>query len=122
MLARNFRRCSLRKLIPLVYWHVLERTSSYEILNDPQSRELYDRLGMDGLSKNAGPHMDAADIFAQFFETGFNFDFGPGMGSGMRTKGKDSTIIHEVTLEDLYNGKLVKMDLEKEVVCSQCKG
>ncbi|KAF8624538.1 hypothetical protein AX15_005845 [Amanita polypyramis BW_CC] len=99
-----------------------EMLAAYEILSDPQSRELYDRLGMDGLSKDAGPHMDATDIFAQFFETGFNFDFGPGMGSGMRTKGKDSTIIHEVTLEDLYNGKSVKMNLEKDAVCAQCKG
>jgi DnaJ homolog subfamily A member 2 len=67
--------------------------------------------------------MDPADIFAHFFgET--MFTFGPsGGGPGRRRgKGEDSVIPYEVTLEDLYNGKTVKMNMEKEIVCSQCKG
>lgn len=66
--------------------------------------------------------MDPADIFAQFFgET--MFSFGPGAGAPrQRGKGEDSVIPYEVTLEDLYNGKTVKMNMEKEVVCGQCKG
>jgi len=28
----------------------------------------------------------------------------------------------EVTLEDIYNGKTIKMSLEREVLCSSCKG
>lgn len=96
---------------------------SYEILSDSDSREVYDRFGMEGLSKNAGPHMDAADVFAQFFESGFGFGFGPGATFGARRPGgQDSVVPYEVTLEDLYNGKSVKMNLEKEVVCTQCKG
>jgi DnaJ family protein A protein 2 len=68
--------------------------------------------------------MDAADLFAQFFggETGFGFSFGPGSGGPRRGKGADSVIPQEVTLEDLYNGKHVKMNMEKEVICGQCKG
>ncbi len=27
-----------------------------------------------------------------------------------------------MTLEDLYNGKSVKMNMEKEIVCGICKG
>ncbi|KAK2460908.1 hypothetical protein APHAL10511_007378 [Amanita phalloides] len=100
-----------------------EMLAAYEILNDSQSRELYDRFGMEGLSKNAGPHMDATDIFAQFFGAGFGFEFGPQAGFGARrTTGQDSIVPYEASLEDLYNGKLVKMNLEKEVVCTQCKG
>lgn len=56
------------------------------------------------------------DIFSQFFT--FGFDFGP----RKRTKGQDSVIPCEVTLEDLYNGRTLKMNMEKEVVCSTCKG
>jgi hypothetical protein len=82
---------------------------------------------MAGITGGAGgPGMDAADLFAQFFTSGhpmFGFDFGPDIGTGRRAgKGDDSVIPHEVTLEDLYNGKSVKINMEKDVVCSQCKG
>lgn len=98
----------------------------YEILGDPQTREAYDRHGMDGLRADNG--MDAADLFAQFFGGGgggpqFAFDFGGGAGpSRRRNKGQDSVLPYEVTLEDLYNGKSVKMNMEKEAVCGGCKG
>lgn len=71
--------------------------------------------GMDG--------MDPADIFTELFgaSMGFGFDFGPSRGP-RRRKGQDSNIPYEVSLEDLYNGKTVKMNMEKEVVCGTCKG
>jgi DnaJ family protein A protein 2 len=99
-----------------------EMLAAYEILSDPDSRELYDRFGMQGLSKDAGPNMDPSDVFAQFFEAGFSFDFGPGSGFGKSRGKKQDVLTQEVTLEDLYNGKSIKMDLQKEVVCAQCKG
>jgi DnaJ family protein A protein 2 len=69
--------------------------------------------------------MDPADLFAQFFGAAggpnmFGFDFGPA-ASGPR-RGKDSVISHDVTLEDLYTGKSVKMNMSKEAVCAPCKG
>lgn len=72
-----------------------------------------------------GPGMDPADIFAELFGGGMNFGFdfgGPGSRGPRRTKGQDSNIPYEVTLEDLYNGKTVKMNMEKEAVCGVCKG
>lgn len=84
---------------------------------------------MAGLSKSGPGGMDgmgAADIFAQFFGGGgggmdFGFDFGPG-GGRRRGKGEDTTVPYDVTLEDLYNGKAVKLSMEKEIVCGVCKG
>lgn len=72
---------------------------------------------------SGGPGMDPADLFSELFGgMHFGFDFG-GPGSGpRRTKGEDSVITYDVTLEDLYNGKSVKMNMEKEAVCSVCKG
>lgn len=54
----------------------------------------------------------------------FGFDFGPG-GAGpsrRRGKGEDAVIPHTVTLDELYNGKTLKLNLEKEAVCGSCKG
>lgn len=68
--------------------------------------------------------MDPQDLFAEFFGGSgmrFGFDFGPNMRP-KRAKGEDSVIPYEVSLEDLYNGKSVKMNMEKEVVCGSCKG
>ncbi|KAF6757205.1 DnaJ-domain-containing protein [Ephemerocybe angulata] len=98
-----------------------EMAAAYEILNDPDAREVYDRHGMDGLSKGAGGGGDPNDMFAQFFaQSGmFGFDFG---APPRRSKGENTTVPYEVTLEDLYNGKTVKMNMEKEAVCSHCHG
>lgn len=77
---------------------------------------------MEGLTRGGGGHgMDPADIFAQFFGGNpmFGFDFGP---ERRRGKGEDTVIPYDVTLEDLYNGKSVKMNMETEVVCGSCKG
>ena len=62
------------------------------------------------------------DIFEQMFGGGgFSFSFGPGMGSQPRGS-EDSIIAHDVTLEDLYNGKHVKMNIEREILCGSCQG
>lgn len=80
---------------------------------------------MAGLTKGGSGGMDgmaAADIFAQFFGGDF-FDMNMGPGAGRRRgKGEDTTVPYDVTLEDLYNGKSVKLSMEKEVVCGTCKG
>ncbi|EDR08435.1 uncharacterized protein LACBIDRAFT_159402, partial [Laccaria bicolor S238N-H82] len=101
--------------------------AAYEILSDPQTRAAYDSEGLDGLTGAGGPHMNAEDLFAQFFGGGgaapmFGFDFGPAGSGRRRGKGEDSLIPHDVTLEDLYNGKSVKMNMEKEILCGVCKG
>ena len=80
---------------------------------------------MAGLGGRDGPGgVDPADFFAQFFtgSGGFSFEFESGGPSRRRGKGQDSVIPYDVTLDDLYNGKAVKMNMEKEVVCSVCKG
>lgn len=72
-----------------------------------------------------GSRANPADIFAEFFggAARFGFEFGPGSGgTNRRRKGQDSVIPYEVTLEDLYNGKTVKMNMEKEALCGACKG
>ncbi|KAI6133537.1 DnaJ C terminal domain-containing protein [Pisolithus croceorrhizus] len=82
-----------------------EMAAAYEILSDPNTREVYDREGMDGLtgSRGGGMPADPAEMFAQ-------------------RKGENTEISYDVTLEDLYNGKSVKINMEKEVICTTCNG
>ncbi|KAL0954649.1 hypothetical protein HGRIS_003601 [Hohenbuehelia grisea] len=98
-----------------------EMAAAHEILSDSDTREVYDRAGMAGLGPNgrgsSSANMDAADLFAQFFGGPGMFGFPPG-----RRGAQNSIIPHTVTLEDLYNGKSVKINLEKEAVCGSCKG
>jgi DnaJ family protein A protein 2 len=75
--------------------------------------------------------VDPGEFFASFFGAAggggmnFGFDFGAG-GAGpsrrRRGKGEDTVIPHDVTLDELYNGKTLRLNLEKEAVCGTCKG
>lgn len=77
------------------------------------------------------PDMD--DIFASMFGGGFgmHFDDGP-FGSGSfdsagpsRSKprrGADTDVRYEISLEEVYKGKKVVMNLERDRVCGGCKG
>ncbi|EPT01713.1 hypothetical protein FOMPIDRAFT_1161263 [Fomitopsis schrenkii] len=101
-----------------------EMAAAYEILSVQETREIYDEYGIDGLSKGGGrgPGPSPDDMFADMFAGMFGFDFAPGEHTRRRTRGRDTTVPYDVTLEDLYNGKSVKMNMEKEAVCGQCKG
>lgn len=67
------------------------------------------------------------DEFAQFFGGAggggnpfFGFDFG--FAPRRPAKGKDSVIPYDVTLEDLYNGKSIRLNMEKDTICGVCDG
>lgn len=45
-----------------------------------------------------------------------------GFGRGRPKRAQDSILPYDVTLEELYNGKVAHFALEKNVVCSHCQG
>uniref|UniRef100_A0A8C2DRD1 DnaJ heat shock protein family (Hsp40) member A2a n=1 Tax=Cyprinus carpio TaxID=7962 RepID=A0A8C2DRD1_CYPCA len=101
-----------------------EISFAYEVLTNPEKRDLYDRYGEQGLREGGcgGGGMD--DIFSHIFGGGlFGFMGGQGRSrNGGRRRGEDMVHPLKVSLEDLYNGKTTKLQLSKNVLCSTCNG
>ncbi|KAF2156708.1 DnaJ-domain-containing protein [Myriangium duriaei CBS 260.36] len=113
-------------------------SQAYEILSDPQNREIYDTQGMAGFERGGGGGggpggVDLDDILAQMFGGGMGGmggmpgmggmggDFGGG-GRGAPKKGRPEVQEYEVSLEELYKGKTTKFASTKNVICATCKG
>lgn len=101
-----------------------EISQAYEVLSDPQKRDIYDRYGEEGLLADGSggmSSMNAEDIFSQFFGTGM-FGSGASRGPTGPKKGKDLVHPLKVSLEDLYKGKVSKLALQKLIMCPKCDG
>ena len=100
-----------------------EISHAYEVLSDPQKRDIYDKYGEEGLNGNGmhgGDGMSPEDLFSQLFGGAFGGG-GRSRPTGPR-KGKDIMHNIKVTLEDLYKGKVTKLALNKTVLCGPCNG
>lgn len=100
-----------------------ELAQAYEVLSDPEKREIYDQYGEDalkeGMGGGAGGH-DPFDIFQSFFG---GSPFG-GSSRGGRRQRRGQDVVHpmKVSLEDLYLGTTKKLSLTRNGICSKCKG
>ena len=94
-----------------------ENSAAYEILSDEQKRAAYDKYGLEGVDDD--PDAAAArgeDLFSMFFGGG---------GRGRRSSGprKGPSVNHpiKVSLEDLFNGKTVKLAVNRKVIVGEVK-
>ena len=99
-----------------------EISAANEILSDETSRAKYDKYGLEGVSGDDVGSAGGEDLFSMFFGGG-----GRSRRAGPR-KGPSVNHPLKVSLEDLYNGKTVKLAVNRKVIrgtpteCSSCKG
>lgn len=102
-----------------------EISMAYEVLSNPEKRKLYDQAGEQGIKEGGqggggGFHSNPMDIFDMFFGGGDPF----GRGRGPRGPRRTKNLVHQlsVSLEDMYNGTVRKLALQKNVICDACEG
>jgi len=95
-------------------------SEAYNVLSDPEKKNIYDRFGKDAVNGNGGPNINPFDIFNDIFGGGGGFEgggFPPGVhvrmgGMGgpfsfhqnFSRKTRDTVIRLEVTLEEVFTG------------------
>ncbi len=102
-----------------------EAAEAYEVLRDPERRELYDRFGHDGLRQTGfSGFRGFEDIFSSFGDI-FGDIFGFGRGRAYRTAaqpGRDLIYNLSLSFEEASSGAEKEIEFEHLKSCSACRG
>lgn len=102
-----------------------EVSKAYEVLLDPQKREMYD-LGGDPFGQNGGAGgFGQSFSFSDIMDAFFNSSGGPGAGRGPRSRvqrGQDALVRLELDLNLAVFGGTQELEIDTAVVCGTCSG
>jgi molecular chaperone DnaJ len=131
---KAFRRLA-RELHPDVNAHdpeaeekFKEAAEAYEVLSDPERRQLYDSYGHEGLKSggyapNFGDFGSISDLFSAFFGAGgFDAAFGGTRMRGGAVQGGDVAVAAAIDLADAAHGREVEVSYDVRARCATCNG
>jgi molecular chaperone DnaJ len=131
---KAFRRLA-RELHPDVNAHdpeaeekFKEAAEAYEVLSDPERRQLYDSYGHEGLKSggyapNFGDFGSISDLFSAFFGAGgFDAAFGGARMRGGAVQGGDVAVAAAIDLVDAAHGRQVEVSYDVRARCATCNG
>src|ERR1700754_3895628 len=131
---KAFRRLA-RELHPDVNAHdpdaeekFKEAAEAYEVLSDPERRQLYDAYGHDGLKSGGyAPNFEGfgsiSDLFSAFFGSGgFDAAFGGGRMRGGAVQGGDVAVAAAIDLAGAAHGASVEVAYDVRTRCGTCNG
>ena len=103
-----------------------EAAEAYEVLSDPQKRDIYNRYGHEGLNGSGYRGFSGfEDIFSSFgdiFGDVFGFNTGRSRSRTAARAGADLRYDLQISFMDAALGTTTEIDLEKYVLCPSCKG